>query len=122
YALTTSPTIRTSCIKQFWSTTKVKTVNDEVWVQVLIDAKRVTIKESSIHHTLQLDDEEGISCLANDDIFTGFANMGYEKMFDKLTFYRLSSHLNGSSSSILYCSALVLKPPPGINLAALWHQ
>nr|GEV08259.1 hypothetical protein [Tanacetum cinerariifolium] len=60
YALTASLTIHTSCIKQFWSTAKVKTVNDEVRVQALIDAKR--------------------------------------------------------------CSALVLKPPPGMNLAALWHQ
>nr|GEY91655.1 retrovirus-related Pol polyprotein from transposon TNT 1-94 [Tanacetum cinerariifolium] len=72
----------------FWSTAKVKTVNDEVRVQALIDGKKVTIKESSICHTLRLDDEEGTSCLANDDIFTGLANMGYEKMFDKLTFYK----------------------------------
>nr|GEX13764.1 copia protein [Tanacetum cinerariifolium] len=88
YALTASPTIRTSCIKQFWSTAKVKKVNDEVRVQALINANRVTIKESSIRRTLKLDDEEGISCLVNDDIFTGLANMGYEKMSDKLTFYK----------------------------------
>nr|GEZ16700.1 putative ribonuclease H-like domain-containing protein [Tanacetum cinerariifolium] len=42
----------------FWSTAKVKTVDDEVRVQALIDAKRVTIKESSIRHTLTLDDED----------------------------------------------------------------
>nr|GEX36786.1 reverse transcriptase domain-containing protein [Tanacetum cinerariifolium] len=59
YALTASPTVCTSCIKQFWSTAKVKTINDEVRVQALIDAKRVTIKESSICRTLKLDDEEG---------------------------------------------------------------
>nr|GEU94165.1 hypothetical protein [Tanacetum cinerariifolium] len=88
YALTASPTICTSCIKQFWSTAKVKTVNDEVRVYGLIDAKRVNIKESSIRHTLKLDDEEGTSCLANDEIFTGLANMGYEKISDKLTFYK----------------------------------
>nr|GEW73428.1 hypothetical protein [Tanacetum cinerariifolium] len=64
----------------------------------LIDGNKVTIKESSIRRTLRLDDEEGASCLANDDIFTGLANMGYEKI------------------------ALVLKPPPRMNLAALWHQ
>nr|GFB44729.1 hypothetical protein [Tanacetum cinerariifolium] len=80
--------IRTACIKQFWSTAKVKTFNDKVRVQALNDGKRVTIKESSIYHTLKLDDEKGISCLANDDIFTGLANMGYEKMSDKLTFYK----------------------------------
>nr|GEW83424.1 hypothetical protein [Tanacetum cinerariifolium] len=88
YALTVSLTIRTSCIKQFWSTAKVKTVNDEVRVQPLIDGNMVTIKESSIFRTPQLDDEEGISCLSNDAIFTGLANMGYEKMSDKLTFYK----------------------------------
>nr|GEY51653.1 hypothetical protein [Tanacetum cinerariifolium] len=69
HALTTSFTIRTSCIKQFWSTSNVKKVNDEVRVQALIDAKRVNIKESSIRHILKLDDEEGTSCLANDEIF-----------------------------------------------------
>nr|GFA33382.1 hypothetical protein [Tanacetum cinerariifolium] len=45
---------------------KVKTVNDEVRVQALINGKKITIKE--------------------------------------------------------YSPALVLKPPPGINLATLWHQ
>nr|GEV00056.1 hypothetical protein [Tanacetum cinerariifolium] len=92
YALKASPTIRTSCIKQFWSTAKVKTIDDEVRVQALIDAKRVTIKESSIHHILRLNDEEGTSCLANDDIFTGLANMGYEKITMASTIIRLATN------------------------------
>nr|GEV05471.1 hypothetical protein [Tanacetum cinerariifolium] len=61
YALTASPTIRTSCIKQFCSTDNIKTVNDEVRVHALIDAKRVNIKESFIHRTLKLDDEGCLS-------------------------------------------------------------
>nr|GEU59683.1 hypothetical protein [Tanacetum cinerariifolium] len=83
-----SPTIRTSCIKQYWTTAKVKTINDEVRIQALIDEKRVNIKESSIHHTLKLDDVEGTSCLANAKIFNGLAMMGYEKLSEKLTFYK----------------------------------
>nr|GEX04251.1 hypothetical protein [Tanacetum cinerariifolium] len=63
YALTASPTIRTSCIKQFWTTAKVKTINDEVRIQALIDEKKVNIKESSIHHTLSTM-ESTIICLA----------------------------------------------------------
>nr|GEY05636.1 hypothetical protein [Tanacetum cinerariifolium] len=104
YALTASPTIRTSCIKQFWSTAKVKTVNDEVRVQALIDEKRVTIKESSIHCTFKLAGEEGISCLANDEIFTGLANMGYEKISDKPTFYKafFLPQWNTMASAIIY--------------------
>nr|GFC20773.1 hypothetical protein [Tanacetum cinerariifolium] len=73
YALTASPTICTSCIKQFWTTTKVKTINDEVRIQDLIDEKRVNIKESFIRRTLKLDNAEGTSCLANAEIFDGLA-------------------------------------------------
>nr|GEU82547.1 hypothetical protein [Tanacetum cinerariifolium] len=69
YALTASPIIRTSCIKQFWTTAKVKTINDEVRIQALIDEKRINIKESFIFRTLKLDDAEGTSCLANAEIF-----------------------------------------------------
>nr|GEU97883.1 ribonuclease H-like domain-containing protein [Tanacetum cinerariifolium] len=58
YALTASPTIYTSCIKQFQTSAKVQTVNDEVRIQALTDSKRVNIKESSIRRTLRLDDAE----------------------------------------------------------------
>nr|GEX72887.1 retrovirus-related Pol polyprotein from transposon TNT 1-94 [Tanacetum cinerariifolium] len=58
YALTASPTICTTCIKQFWTTKKVKTINNEVRIQALIDEKKVNIKESSIRHTLKLDNAE----------------------------------------------------------------
>nr|GEZ26971.1 hypothetical protein [Tanacetum cinerariifolium] len=48
----------------------------------------VNIKESSIRRTLKLDDAEGTSCLANAEIFDGLAKMGYEKLSEKLTFYK----------------------------------
>ncbi|GKB12248.1 hypothetical protein Tco_0846171, partial [Tanacetum coccineum] len=40
YALTVNPTIYTSCIKQFWVTAKVQTVNEEVQIQALVDGKK----------------------------------------------------------------------------------
>nr|GEZ15322.1 hypothetical protein [Tanacetum cinerariifolium] len=88
YALTASPTIHTSCIKKFWTTSKVKTINNEVRIQALIDEKRVNIKESSIRHTLKLYDTEGTSCLVNAKIFDGLAKKGYEKLSEKLTIYK----------------------------------
>nr|GEX55488.1 hypothetical protein [Tanacetum cinerariifolium] len=88
FALTASLAIRTSYIKQFQTTTKVKTINDEVRIQALIEEKRVNIKESSILRTLKLEDAEGTSCLANAEIFDGLAKMGYENPFEKLTFYK----------------------------------
>ncbi|GJU23521.1 hypothetical protein Tco_1156863 [Tanacetum coccineum] len=60
YALTVNPTIYTSCIEQFWATTKVKTVNRE----------------------------RGTHCLPNDTIFEELARMGYEKPSLKPTFYK----------------------------------
>nr|GEU59368.1 hypothetical protein [Tanacetum cinerariifolium] len=58
YALTVNPTIYTSCIKQFWTTVKIKTVNDDVWLQALIDEKKVVINEASIRHDLKFNDAE----------------------------------------------------------------
>ncbi|GJW79326.1 hypothetical protein Tco_0141008, partial [Tanacetum coccineum] len=58
YALTINPTIYTSCIEQFWSTVKGKTVNGEVQLQALVDRKKVILTKASIRTDLQLDDEE----------------------------------------------------------------
>ncbi|GJV34642.1 hypothetical protein Tco_1395042 [Tanacetum coccineum] len=88
YALTVNPTIYTSCIQQFWATTKVKTVNGEVQLQALVDGKKVIITEISVRRDLQLEDAEGIACLPNANIFEQLALMGYEKPSQKLTFYK----------------------------------
>nr|GEV49020.1 retrovirus-related Pol polyprotein from transposon TNT 1-94 [Tanacetum cinerariifolium] len=58
YALTVSPTIYAACIKQFWTTLKIRTVNDDVRLQALIDGKKVVITEASIRHDLKLNDAE----------------------------------------------------------------
>ncbi|GKA57944.1 hypothetical protein Tco_0757132 [Tanacetum coccineum] len=56
YALIVNPTIYTSCIEQFWATTKVKTVNDVRQIQALIDKKKLIITEISIRSDLHLED------------------------------------------------------------------
>ncbi|GKD02244.1 hypothetical protein Tco_1177218 [Tanacetum coccineum] len=58
YALTVNPTIYASCIKQFWATAKVKTVNDIVQIQALVDKKKVIVTETSVRSDLQLEDAE----------------------------------------------------------------
>ncbi|GJV18007.1 hypothetical protein Tco_1363330 [Tanacetum coccineum] len=64
YALTINPTIYTSCIEQFWYIAKAKTVNKEVQLQALVDRNKIVVTEASL--TL----------------------MGYEKLLQKLTFYK----------------------------------
>ncbi|GJT32981.1 hypothetical protein Tco_0923400 [Tanacetum coccineum] len=56
YALTVNPIIYTSCIDQFWTTTKVKTINEEVQIQALVDKKKVIVTEISVRSDLQLED------------------------------------------------------------------
>ncbi|GKC36345.1 hypothetical protein Tco_1048729 [Tanacetum coccineum] len=88
YALTVNPTIYTSCIEQFWATAKAKTVNGEEQLQALVDKKKVIITESTIRIDLHLEDAEGIDCLPNAVIFEELTRMGYEKLSQKLTFYK----------------------------------
>ncbi|GJY94169.1 hypothetical protein Tco_0510530 [Tanacetum coccineum] len=88
YALTVNPTIYISCVEQFWSTVKAKTINGEEQLHALVDGKKIIITESSVRRDLQLADEEGIDCLPNSTIFEQLTLMGYEKISQKLTFYK----------------------------------
>nr|GEU86153.1 retrovirus-related Pol polyprotein from transposon TNT 1-94 [Tanacetum cinerariifolium] len=88
YALTVSPTIYTSCIKKFWTSAKVKTVNEDVRLQSLVDRKKVIVNKASIRRDLRLDDAEGTTCLPNAAVFKELARIGYEKPSQKLTFYK----------------------------------
>nr|GEW47405.1 xylulose kinase-1 [Tanacetum cinerariifolium] len=76
YALTVNPNIYVSCIKQFWTSVSVKTVNDVSRLQALVDKKKVIISEATIRDALRFDDAEGIDCLPNDEIFTELSRMG----------------------------------------------
>nr|GFA95778.1 hypothetical protein [Tanacetum cinerariifolium] len=88
YALTVSPPIYISCIKQFWNSVSVKRSGDITRLQALVDKKKIVISKAVIREILQLNDAEGMVCLQNEEIFVGLAQMGYEKPSTKLTFYK----------------------------------
>ncbi|GJX87376.1 hypothetical protein Tco_0339390 [Tanacetum coccineum] len=67
---------------------KVKTVNGEVQLQALVDGKKIIITESTVRRDLQLEDVDGVDCLPNATIFEQLTLMGYEKISQKLTFYK----------------------------------
>ncbi|GJX91065.1 putative ribonuclease H-like domain-containing protein [Tanacetum coccineum] len=81
YALTVNPTIYTTCIEQFWTSAKVKTVNGERQIQALVDNKKVIISETSIRSNLKLDDAEGTDCLPTATIFAELERMGAKTTF-----------------------------------------
>nr|GEX51062.1 zf-CCHC domain-containing protein/UBN2 domain-containing protein [Tanacetum cinerariifolium] len=49
----------------FWATTKLKNVNGEAQIQVLVDKKKVIITEASIRRDLRFEDKGGVDCLSN---------------------------------------------------------
>ncbi|GJS79035.1 hypothetical protein Tco_0728916 [Tanacetum coccineum] len=88
YTLTVNPTIYTTCIEQFWTSAKVKTVNRERQIQALLDKKKVIISETSIRSDLKLDDAEGTYCLPTATIFAELERIRHENLTQKLTFYK----------------------------------
>ncbi|GJZ42830.1 hypothetical protein Tco_0590085 [Tanacetum coccineum] len=76
YALTVNPTVYTSCIEQFWTTTKAKMVNGERQLQALVDGKKIVITKSTIRRDLHLEDAEGTDCLPTATIFKQLTRMG----------------------------------------------
>ncbi|GJW22331.1 hypothetical protein Tco_0032953 [Tanacetum coccineum] len=59
YALTISPTIYVSYIEQFWSTAKIKTVNNETQIRAKVNGKTIVITESSMRRDLHFNDVDG---------------------------------------------------------------
>ncbi|GJT28111.1 hypothetical protein Tco_0908386 [Tanacetum coccineum] len=70
------------------ATVKTKTINGEVQLQALVDGKKIIITESIVRRDIQLEDAEGVDCLPNATIFEQLTLMGYEKISQKLTFYK----------------------------------
>ncbi|GKA43671.1 hypothetical protein Tco_0736395, partial [Tanacetum coccineum] len=73
---------------RFWSTAKIKIVNNERQIRAKVNGKTIVISESSVRRDLQFNDEDGIACLTNTEIFENLQLMGYENLSDRLTFYK----------------------------------
>ncbi|GKA84956.1 hypothetical protein Tco_0806610, partial [Tanacetum coccineum] len=82
-----------------------KTINGEVLLHALVDGKKIIITEASVRRDLQLEDEEGMDCLLNATIFEELTRMGYEKISQRLTFYKpfFSSQWKFLIHTILHC-------------------
>ncbi|GJV75833.1 hypothetical protein Tco_1507417 [Tanacetum coccineum] len=65
----------------------------------------VVILKSSVRSDLLFNDEDGIACLINDEIFENLALMGYEQLSTKLTFQKgsFSSQWKFLIPTILHC-------------------
>nr|GEU34641.1 hypothetical protein [Tanacetum cinerariifolium] len=77
YALTISPTVYVSHIRQFWSSARIETTNQETKILATVDGESRTISESSLIRNLKLNDEEGISSLPDAELFEILSLIGY---------------------------------------------
>ncbi|GJS75010.1 hypothetical protein Tco_0724891 [Tanacetum coccineum] len=92
HALTINPTLYISCIEQFWSTVKAKTINGEVQLHALVDGKKIIIIESTVRRDLQLEDAKGVDCLQNSTIFEQLTLIG-ENVVDEAVHKELGDSL-----------------------------
>nr|GEW16963.1 hypothetical protein [Tanacetum cinerariifolium] len=65
-----------------------KIVNSVKQIHAIVDGNVVVISESLVRSDLLFDDEDGITCLTNNEIFVNLALMGYEPLSTKLTFQK----------------------------------
>ncbi|GJY01899.1 hypothetical protein Tco_0360051 [Tanacetum coccineum] len=72
----------------FWNIATSKTVKSVKQIHAIVDGKVVVISESSVRSDILFNDEDGIACLTNDEIFENLALMGYEQLSTKLTFQK----------------------------------
>nr|GEZ10478.1 hypothetical protein [Tanacetum cinerariifolium] len=71
YALTVKPTVFVSHIRQFWSTTRIKTTDEGTHILATVDGIQRIVSESSLRRNLKLRDEDGISSLPDTPSFSG---------------------------------------------------
>nr|GEW51902.1 hypothetical protein [Tanacetum cinerariifolium] len=83
YALTINPTVYVSHIRQFWSTARIKTTNEETKILAIVDGKPRTISESSLRRHLKLNDAEGISSLPDTELFENLSLIGYNILLNQ---------------------------------------
>nr|GEZ99815.1 hypothetical protein [Tanacetum cinerariifolium] len=103
YALTVSPPIYISCIKQFWNSVSVKRSGDVTRLQALVDKKKIVISEAVIREILQLNDAEGVN-----EFSTTMASVviclskGQRFNFSKYIFDSLVRNVDSSSKFYMY--------------------
>nr|GEV31570.1 synaptobrevin, longin-like domain protein [Tanacetum cinerariifolium] len=88
YALTVTPTIFVSHIRQFWSTARIETTN-EGHILATMDGIQRTVSESSLRRNLKLRDEDGIVSIPDTELFENLTLMGYNiSQNQKFTFQK----------------------------------
>nr|GEU63071.1 retrovirus-related Pol polyprotein from transposon TNT 1-94 [Tanacetum cinerariifolium] len=89
----------------------------EAKIHAIVEGKAIVISESLVRSDLLFDDEDGITCLTNAEIFENLALMGYEPLSTKLTIQkdmaRKSVHISGNATPMFNNMLVKNQAPEG---------
>ncbi|GJY49775.1 hypothetical protein Tco_0439731 [Tanacetum coccineum] len=86
YALLVSPNVIQQWIQQFWSTTKVRIINEVAHIEAKVAGKKILVSEASVRTDLMFNDEDGTNCFDNQVIWDTLRDIGYEGSLTLLSF------------------------------------
>nr|GEV03614.1 hypothetical protein [Tanacetum cinerariifolium] len=107
YALAISPTVYVSHIRQFWSTARIETTNQETNILATVDGKPRTISELSLRRHLKLNDEEGISSLPDTELFENLSLMGYNILPNQRFTFQKGQFSHHNIATVVVCLATI---------------
>ncbi|GJX87051.1 hypothetical protein Tco_0337825 [Tanacetum coccineum] len=86
YALLVSPDVIQQWIQQFWSTAKVRMINEVAHIEAKVAGKKILVSEASVRTDLMFNDEDGTNCFDNQVIWDTLRDIGYEGSLTLLSF------------------------------------
>ncbi|GJY53186.1 hypothetical protein Tco_0444850 [Tanacetum coccineum] len=86
YALVVSPDVIQQWIQQFWSTAKVRMLNEVAHIEAKVAGKKILVSEATVRTDLMFNDEDGTNCFDNQVIWDTLQDIGYEGSLTLLSF------------------------------------
>ncbi|GKE27609.1 hypothetical protein Tco_1442993 [Tanacetum coccineum] len=86
YALLVSPDVIQQWIQLFWSTAKVRMINEVAHIEAKVAGKKILVSEASVRTDLMFNDEDGTNCFDNQVIWDTLRDIGYEGSLTLLSF------------------------------------
>ncbi|GKC20849.1 hypothetical protein Tco_1022999 [Tanacetum coccineum] len=86
YALLVSPDVIQQWIQQFWSTAKVRMINDVVHIAAKVAGQKILVSEASVRTDLLFHDKDGTNCFDNQVIWDTLRDIDYEGSLTLLSF------------------------------------
>ncbi|GKA60964.1 hypothetical protein Tco_0760371 [Tanacetum coccineum] len=96
YALLVSPDVTQQWIQQFWSTAKVRMINEVAHIEAKVAGKKILVSEASVRTDLMFNDEDGTNCFDNQTSYKSEVN------FSKLIFDGMLRNLKDSKPFLMY--------------------